>query len=119
MVGFENHIGKINISDNFLTELVTHAVTGCFGVAGVCSVSTFRSAVSAMTLGKAFRKNKGVLTRTDKDGGLIVDLHIKVTYGTNITAAVNSITHKVGFTVEEATGIHVNKVNVYVDEMDA
>lgn len=40
MVGFENHIGKINISDNFLTELVTHAVTDCFGVAGVCSVST-------------------------------------------------------------------------------
>ena len=119
MVGFENHIGKINISDNYLTELVIHAVTDCFGVAGVCNTSAFRSAVSAITLGKAFRKNKGVLIRKDKDGGLTVDLHIKVTYGTNITAAVNSITHKVGFTVEEATGIHVNKVNVYVDEMNA
>ena len=119
MVTVENHIGKINISDNFLIELVTHAVTGCFGVAGVCSVSTFRSAVSAMTLGKAFRKNKGVMIRTDKEGGLVIDLHIKVTYGTNITAAVSSITHKVSFAVEEAAGIDVHKVNVFVDDMNA
>ena len=56
MVGFENHIGKITISENYLTELVKHAVTDCFGVADVCSVSTFRSAVSALTAGKAFRK---------------------------------------------------------------
>ena len=69
--------------------------------------------------GKAFRKNKGVLLRTDKDGGLIIDLHIKVTYGTNISAAVKSITHKVSFAVEEAAGIDVHKVNVYVDDMNA
>ena len=119
MVGFENHIGKITISENYLTEIVKHAVTNCFGVADVCSVTTLRSAVSALTAGKAFRKNKGVLLRTDKDGGLIIDLHIKVTYGTNISAAVKSITHKVSFAVEEAAGIDVHKVNVYVDDMNA
>ena len=119
MVGFENHIGKITISENYLTELVKHAVTDCFGVADVCSVSTFRSAVSALTAGKAFRKNKGVMIRPDKEGGLVIDLHIKVTYGTNITAAVSSITHKVSFAVEEAAGIDVHKVNVFVDDMNA
>lgn len=119
MVGFENHIGKITISENYLTELVKHTVSDCFGVADVCSVSAFRSAVSAFTAGKAFRKNKGVRVRTDKDGGLVIDLHIKVTYGTNITAAVNSITHKVSFTVEDAAGIDVHKVNVFVDDMNA
>ena len=98
MVGFENHIGQITISENYLTELVKHAVSDCFGVADVSNVSTFRSAVSALTAGKAFRKNKGVRLRTDKDGGLIIDLHIKVTYGTNITAAVNSITFTVSYT---------------------
>ena len=104
MVGFENHIGKITISENYLTELVKHAVTDCIGVSDVSSVSTFRSAVSALTAGRAFKKNKGVMIRTDKEGGLIIDLHIKVTYGTNITAAVNSITHK---------------VNVFVDDLNA
>ena len=110
---------KITISENYLTELVKHAVTDCIGVSDVSSVSTFRSAVSALTAGKAFRKNKGVMIRTDKDNGLIIDLHIKVTYGTNITAAVSSITHKVSFAVEEAAGIDVHKVNVFVDDLNA
>lgn len=117
MVGFENHIGKISVSENYLTEIVRHAVTDCFGVADVCSVNTFQSAASAVTFGKAYKKQKGVAIRTDKNGGLIIDLHIKVSYGTNITAAVSSIIHKVTFTVEEAVGVDVHKVNVFVDDM--
>ena len=58
MVGFENHIGQITISENYLTELVKHAVSDCFGVADVSNVSTFRSAVSALTAGKAFKKKE-------------------------------------------------------------
>lgn len=119
MVNFENHIGKIIISENYLTELVKHAVTNCFGVADVCSVSTFQAAVASLTAGKAFKKNKGVIIRKDSSDNLVIDLHIKVTYGTNITAAVKSIIHKVEFTIEEATGITVGKINVYVDEMNA
>ncbi|MBQ3884623.1 MAG: Asp23/Gls24 family envelope stress response protein [Ruminococcus sp.] len=119
MVNFENHIGKITVSENYLTEIVKHAVTGCFGVAGVCSVNTLHTAAAALTFGRAYKKQKGVAIRTDKNGGLIIDLHIKVTYGTNITAAVSSIIHKVTFTVEEAIGSKVRKVNVYVDEMTA
>lgn len=117
MVSIENHIGKITVSENYLTELVKHTVTGCFGVADVCSVNTALSAVSALTGGKFLEKNKGVHIYTDKDNGLIIDLHIKVTYGTNISAAVNSITHAVTFSVEEAAGTAVKKVNVFVDEM--
>lgn len=119
MVTIENHIGKISVSGNYLTQLVRHTVTGCFGVADVCCVNSFRSALSAMTFGKAYSKQRGVAIRTDKSGGLVIDLHIKVTYGTNITAAVNSIIHKVSFNVEEAAGLSVRKVNVYVDEMTA
>ena len=117
MVTVENHIGKISISETYLTELIRHAVCDCFGVADVCNVNTFRSAVSSLTGGRLF-KRKGVLVRTDDTGSLIIDLHIKVTYGTNISAAVRSITHKVTFTIEESVGIDVGRVNVYVDDMN-
>ncbi|MDE5764986.1 MAG: Asp23/Gls24 family envelope stress response protein [Ruminococcus sp.] len=117
MVGFENHIGRISLSENFITELVRHAVCDCFGVADVCSVNTFRNAVSSLTHGKLFRR-KGVVVHADKNGGITVNLHIKVTYGTNISAAVESITHKIIFTLEETADIKVNAVNVYVDEMN-
>lgn len=118
MVSIENHIGKITVSENYLTELVKHTVTACFGVADVCSVNTFLCALSALTGGKCFEKHKGIQIYTDKEGGLIIDLHIKVTYGTNISAAVNSIIHEVSFTVEEAIGTAVHKVNVFVDGMN-
>ncbi|MDD6279489.1 MAG: Asp23/Gls24 family envelope stress response protein [Ruminococcus sp.] len=117
MVSVENHIGKITVSERYLTELVRHTVTGCFGVADIASVSTAQSVISAATGGKFFGDNKGVYIHSSKNNGLVIDLHIKVTYGTNITAAVNSIIHKVSFTVEEAAGVSVNNVNVYVDGM--
>ena len=61
-------------------------------------------------------KDKGVTVRTVA-GGLVCDLHIAVTYGVNIAAIVKSIVNKVRYTVEEATGLQVAKVNVFVDDM--
>ena len=62
--------------------------------------------------------DKGVRVRSE-DGKLLVDIHIAVTYGVNISAIVKSIVHKVRYTVEEATGFPVAKVNVFVDSMKA
>lgn len=50
-------------------------------------------------------------------GGLIVDLHIVVIYGMNIAAVTRSIVNRVRYTVEQATGLEVAKVNVFVDAM--
>ena len=58
--------------------------------------------------------SRGVVIRVQEDS-LVIDLHIEVTYGTNISAIVKSITHKVCYTVEDITGIHVAAVNVFVD----
>ena len=113
MVGFENHIGKITVSESYITEIVRHTVMDCFGVSGLSGVNTFNRAVS----GKSFKSKSGVSVRVGKNGGLVIDLHIKVSHGTNITAAVNSIIHNVAFTVEETAGVPVQKVNVYVDDM--
>ena len=58
----------------------------------------------------------GIRVRSDGDR-LIVDLHISVIYGMNISAIAKSIVNKVRYTVEEATGLAVKKVNVFVDGM--
>lgn len=60
--------------------------------------------------------DKGVLIKLVKNK-LLINLHITVTYGTNISAIVKSISNKVRYTVEEETGIQVLKVNVYIDGM--
>ena len=42
-----------------------------------------------------------------------------MTFGTNIAAIADSISNKVRFAVEEATGITVSKVNVFIDGMNS
>ena len=49
------------------------------------------------------------------DNKLVIDLHIIVSFGVNIPAIVKSIVNKVKYTVEDATGLEVSKVNVFVD----
>ena len=52
---------------------------------------------------------------TEKNNELIVNLHICVTYGTNISAVVKSVKNKVSFALNEYAGITVQAVNVYID----
>ena len=40
-----------------------------------------------------------------------------MTYGLNISTVVSNIVEKVQYTIEEATGMKVKKVDVYVDSM--
>ena len=65
---------------------------------------------------RAHIPDKGVRV-TEENGRLIIELHIKVTYGLNIAAIVRSITHKVKYAVEDATGLKVQRIDVSVDDI--
>ena len=114
MIKFENHLGAIEISQDYFANLVGHAASECFGVAGM--VESTASQGLRYILKKDEAQDKGVKVRTVA-GGLVIDLHIAVTYGVNISAIVKSIMHKVSYTVEDVTGIQVDHVNVFVDGM--
>ena len=114
MIKFENHLGSIEISQNYFANLVGHAASECFGVAGM--VESTASQGLRYIMKKEETQDKGVRVRNQADG-LVIDLHIAVTYGVNIAAIVKSIVNKVRYTVEEATGSQVAKVNVFVDDM--
>ena len=111
MVKIEKHLGTIEVSRAFFTTLVGATASNCFGVAGMVDPNPPRGLSALLSRPDDFR---GVAVRTSGNG-LVIDLHIEVTYGTNIQAIVNSIIHKVSYTVEDVTGIHVAAVNVFVD----
>ena len=114
MIKFENHLGSIEISQDYFANLVGHAASECFGVAGMVESTASQGLRYIMKKDEA--QDKGVKVRTVA-GGLVIDLHIAVTYGVNIAAIVKSIVHKVRYTVEDHTGLQVEKVNVFVDSM--
>ncbi|MCQ2478147.1 MAG: Asp23/Gls24 family envelope stress response protein [Clostridia bacterium] len=112
MINYETINGKIEISESYLSKLIGHEVTSCFGVVGMAPSSNKQRIFGLIT------KNPSLDTGI-KVGGNIdlinIELHIIVTYGMNINAIAESITEKVKYVVMENTGIEVNKVTVKVD----
>ena len=117
MIKFENPNGYIEITNAYFATLVGRAAQSCFGVTGMVNGSAYESisAIKSKATGEKF--NQGVYVKS-VDGQLQIELHISVSYGVNITAIVDSIINKVRYTVEEATDLKVNTVNVYVDALN-
>lgn len=112
MIAYETRLGKIDISEGYLSKLIGHEVTSCFGVVGMVPSS------GKQRIFNKFSKNEQLDTGIKVIGNadtISVELHIVVTYGMNINAIAASITEKVKYAVKEATGIEVNKVTVKID----
>ena len=115
MVVYHNKLGKIRLTRDYFTSLVASAASSCYGVAGM-AYSNPNDSLSSLIFGESTRANKGVII-TEENGELIITLHIVVTYGVSIRTIVKNITDRVSYTVENATGLSVRKINVYVDNI--
>ena len=111
MIAYETRLGKIDISETYLSKLIGHEVTACFGVVGMVPSSRHRI---FNKLSKTEHPDTGIKVTGDADT-ISVELHIVVTYGMNINAIAASITEKVKYVVKEAAGITVNKVTIKID----
>ena len=112
MVKIETHLGVIEISHEFFANLVGYVASSCFGVSGMATSGTVDGLKQLVSVRRTL--DKGVRVRA-VDNKLVIDLHIIVSFGVNIPAIVKSIVNKVKYTVEDATGLEVSKVNVFVD----
>ena len=61
--------------------------------------------------------SKGVNATFADDGSISLELHIAVDHGVNISALAHSIINEVSYKVNQATGVPVARVDVYVDTM--
>jgi uncharacterized alkaline shock family protein YloU len=113
MIQIENPNGVIEVYNDYFSNLIGYAASSCYGVAAMAASSPVQGLAAIFGQDKM---NRGVKVKSI-GSSLIVDLHIIVTYGVNINAIVKSIIKKVRYTVEDATGLRVDSVNVFVDGM--
>ena len=114
MINFYNTFGKVSMTGEYFAGLVSAAASSCYGVADMATSGPSET-IKGVLFGSDF-PDKGVRV-TEEDGKLVIELHIKVIYGLNIAAVVKSITHKVKYVVEDATGLKVKRINVSVDDI--
>lgn len=115
MIKLENHLGTISISEDYFRVLIGRAVSACFGVAGMANGNCRQQLRSFFKKSQSF-DDQGILISSGLQG-LKIELHIVITYGLNIAEICRSIENKVRYTVENATGLTVGSVKVYVDSM--
>ncbi len=114
MIKISNSKGSIQISGGYLTALAAIAAQSCFGVVDMADADT-GDTLKGIVFGKK-HTDKGVRV-VESDGKLYIELHIIVMYGLNISAIVKSIINKVRYTVEQATELTVEQVNVVVENV--
>ncbi len=112
MIAYETRLGTIDISETYLSKLIGHEVTSCFGVVGMVPSGSKQRLFSKLS--RAEHPDTGICVTGDSDT-ISVELHIVVTYGMNINAIAASITEKVKYVVQETAGITVNKVTIKID----
>lgn len=112
MIAYETRLGKIDISETYLSKLIGHEVTSCFGVVGMVPSGSKQRLFSKFS--KTEHPDTGICVTGDADT-ISVELHIVVTYGMNINAIAASITEKVKYAALETAGITVDKVTIKID----
>ena len=116
MVKISKPLGSVILSSEYFANLVGNITTTCFGVIGMSNSSPIEG-IRSLLFGSNFPE-KGVVV-FERNSRLVIELHIRVVYGMNISEVTKSITHKVKYNVEEVTGLSVGSINVFVDEMEA
>ncbi len=117
MLIVQKHCGGIRYSKEFFDTLVSETVTSCFGVAALNAANRAEALFTHVPiLKRLYGAGKGVSVDISR-GKIRISLHISVVYGTNAAAVTDSIRHKLRFVIEEQTGLPVEDIDVYIDDL--
>ena len=107
----QNSLGKIEYTDEFLSNLAGIASMDCYGIVGMASQKAMDGIVELL---KGENLNKGVKIYTENDT-VRIHLFVVVEYGVSIGAVASNVIDTVKYKVESITGLNVDKVDVTVN----
>lgn len=108
-----NEIGSIEIDDEIIAKIIGFAAMRCFGVAGMAQKNASDGLISLLN---PENMTKGISARLENEG-VSADIHIAVTYGSNIPEICRNITSKVVYDIERYTGYELKNLVIHVDKV--
>ena len=105
------HMGNIAIDNDVIAMYAGSIAMECFGIVGMAGINVKDGLVKllrrdSMTRGINVSINNNKLT---------INFHVIVAYGVGILAVSDNLISNVKYKVEEFTGIHVEKINIFVE----
>lgn len=106
-----NELGDIFIEKEVIAKVAGLSAIECYGIVGMAIITT-PSGIARLLKRESLTKGIQV---TMNEGILMIDLHIIVEYGINITAVTDNLISTVQYKVEKFSGLKVGKINVFVE----
>ena len=107
----ENQYGTINIENEVIARIAGLTAIDCYGIVGMAAKNVKDYIFQLL---KVESLTKGIKISVQEDR-IVIDMHIIVEYGTNITAIAENTISTVKYKVETVCGINVEQVNVFVE----
>lgn len=107
----ENQYGTINIENEVIARIAGLTAIDCYGIVGMAAKNVKDDIFQLL---KVESLTKGIKISVQEDR-IVIDMHIIVEYGTNITAIAENTISTVKYKVETVCGISVEQVNVFVE----
>jgi len=101
--------GEIDISARAISSIANQAVNQCYGVVGMAD----RNIVSGLAKLLDRESKRGIDVNFEEEG-ISLNIYVIVEYGTRIRSVAESVQNTVKFHIENAMGLKVNSVDVFV-----
>ncbi len=112
----ETKLGYISIDDNVIATVAGLAAIECYGIVGMAALNVADGLFGLLKKENLTRGiNISYNTNEEFCNTIKIELHVIVSYGTNIAAIGDTLIETVKYSVENSTGLNVTKVDVFVE----
>jgi uncharacterized alkaline shock family protein YloU len=105
----QKKLGSIHVSPTAIATIASNAMLTSYGVVGMASKNAFNELAATLTRDP----HHGIEVKYEH-GQIVIDAYIVVQHGTRITTVADSVINAIRFNVEQAIGLPVHQVNVFV-----
>ena len=108
----DTRFGRILVDEDVISTYAGSVAVECFGIVGMAAVNMKDGLVKLL---KKDYLTHGINVTVSEDNQISIDFHVIVAYGVSIETVSENLIETVKYKVESFTGMHIKKINIYVE----
>ena len=109
---FENEYGRVIIGSQVIATYAGSVAVECFGIVGMAAVNVKDGIVRLL---KKDYLTHGINVVIEENNEITINFHVIISYGVSISTVTDNLISTVRYRVEEFTGMHIKKINIFVE----
>ncbi|MCI9612181.1 MAG: Asp23/Gls24 family envelope stress response protein [Eubacterium sp.] len=109
---FENEYGRVIIGSEVIATYAGSVAVECFGIVGMAAVNVKDGIVRLL---KKDYLTHGINVVIEENNEITINFHVIISYGVSISTVTDNLISTVRYRVEEFTGMHIKKINIFVE----